>query len=66
MVNDENFGELLIEGLEEMLAHQRGETPWVKTVRRLRPGIPSELLAPDPADDDDEDADEDPDPRRRW
>lgn len=35
MVTDENFGELLIEGLEEMAAHQRGELPATKVVRRL-------------------------------
>jgi hypothetical protein len=37
MVTDENFGELLIEGLEEVAAHQRGERPWFKTVRRFVP-----------------------------
>jgi hypothetical protein len=36
MVTDENFGELLIEGLEEVAAHQRGELPAAKVVRRLR------------------------------
>jgi hypothetical protein len=40
MVTDENFGDLLIEGLEEAAAHQRGEGPWVKTVRRLTPPRP--------------------------
>jgi hypothetical protein len=56
MVTDENFGELLIEGAEEMAAHQRGEGPPVKVVRRLR------AIAPDP------DADAPPDPAsgRRW
>lgn len=36
MVTDENFGELLIEGLEEIAAHRRGELPAAKVVRRLR------------------------------
>lgn len=36
MVTDENFGELLIEGLEEAAAHQHGKLPAAKTVRRLR------------------------------
>lgn len=37
MITDENFGELLIEGLEEIAAHQRGELPGLKTVRRFVP-----------------------------
>jgi hypothetical protein len=56
MVTDENFGALLIEGLQEMAAHQRGDGPPVKVVRRLR------VIAPDP------DADSPPDAEsgRRW
>jgi hypothetical protein len=36
VVTDENFGELLIQGLEEVAAHRRGELPGAKVVRRLR------------------------------
>lgn len=64
MVNDENFGELLIEGLEEAMAHQRGERPWLKVNRRLRSGHRDDLLAPE--SEEEEENGEDRDPRRRW
>lgn len=60
MVNDENVGELLIEGLKEAMAHQRGEGPWLKTVRRFRPPLADELLSTESTEDDD------PGPGRRW
>ncbi|HEU4880833.1 MAG TPA: hypothetical protein VFT45_01270 [Longimicrobium sp.] len=53
MVNDENFGELLIEGLEEVAAHQRGERPWLRTVRRFAPPRLDGLTVNEPEDDPD-------------
>lgn len=50
MVTDENFGELLIEGLKEAAAHQRGELPWPKALRRLRIEDPDEGPASPPRD----------------
>lgn len=64
MVTDENFGELLIEGLEEVAAHQRGERPWLKTVRRAVPP----RFGPSPEDgpeDDQESPPHDHAPRNR-
>lgn len=50
MVTDENVGELLIEGLEEAAAHQRGERPWLKRVRRFAPPPLDERLGDSPGD----------------
>jgi hypothetical protein len=58
VVTDENFGEMLIEGLEEVAAHQRGELPAAKVVRRF---VPPWLAERGNEDDlDDEDLDDDP------
>jgi hypothetical protein len=60
MVNDENFGELLIEGLEEIAAHRRGERPWLKTTRRFVPPRLDGLVYNDGVDDPDDDPDSPP------
>lgn len=64
MVTDENFGELLIEGLEEIAAHQRGERPWLRTVRRFAPPR-MEGMADEGSDDKDPDLPPDHAPRNR-
>lgn len=48
MVTDENFGELLIEGLEEAAAHQRGELQAARVRRRLRVSGGDQEPAPPP------------------
>lgn len=47
MVNDENFGEMLIEGLKEVAAHRRGELPWLNTSRRFVPPRSGDDPGPD-------------------
>jgi hypothetical protein len=55
VVNDENFGELLIEGLEQALAHRRAELEDSRIVKRFTP--PWRVESPDEDDlDDDEEA----------
>lgn len=51
MVTDENFGELLIEGLEEAAAHQRGELAAANVVRRFAPPRLDFFAGNDPDDD---------------
>ncbi|WP_420126016.1 hypothetical protein [Longimicrobium sp.] len=68
MVTDENFGELLIEGLEEAAAHRRGELPAAKVVRRSAPPRLDAFAGNDLDDDTDDDLDEPPrdhEPRNR-
>jgi hypothetical protein len=68
VVTDENFGELLIEGLEEVAAYQRGELPWLKTTRRFAPPRLDGLTVNDREDDPDDDVDPPPEdhaPRNR-
>ena len=60
MVTDENFGELLIEGLEEIRAHQRGERPWLKTTRRFVPPRLDALVYNEAEEDPDDDLDAPP------
>jgi hypothetical protein len=64
MVTDENFGELLIEGLEEAAAHRRGERPWLKTSRRFTLSR-LDAFAADALDDDLDSPPEDHGPRNR-
>lgn len=68
MVTDENFGELLIEGLEEAAAHRRGELTAASVVRRSAPPRLDAFVAMDPDDDWDDDPDSPPrehEPRNR-
>ncbi|HYR06292.1 MAG TPA: hypothetical protein VEQ60_00895 [Longimicrobium sp.] len=53
MVTDENFGELLIHGLEEALAHRRAELPADKIVKRFVPPWLAERGDDNDLDDDD-------------
>jgi hypothetical protein len=63
VVTDENFGELLIEGLEEIAAHRRGELPAEKVVRRFVPPWLAERGNEDDLDDEDLDDDPESSPR---
>jgi hypothetical protein len=58
MVTDENFGELLIEGLEQALAHRRGELEDSRIIKRFAP--PWRVESPDDDDLDDNDSDDIP------
>lgn len=51
MVNDENFGELLIEGLEQALAHRRGELDDARIAKRFMPPWRVESTDDDDLDD---------------
>jgi hypothetical protein len=57
VVTDENFGELLIESLEEIAAYRRGELPADKIVKRFVPPWLAERGNDDNLDDNDLDDD---------